>query len=149
MGAKRTIPFLLLLAGLSAVSGFLMSNMSWIGRIGINLIHKEYKFLKVWWQGALAVYVALLLLFVVQYIIQTRTHFVVCKLLHVLCFAAAIGGLYFTFSDFSNDITHRMLRDVFHVGAYLFWVGWMLISVFFLAIRRSIITNSDNKEPAA
>ncbi len=149
MGAKRTIAFLLLLAGLSAVSGFLMSNMSWIGRIGINLIHKEYKFLKVWWQGALAVYVALLLLFVVQYIIQTRTHFVVGKLLHVLCFAAAIGGLYFTFSDFSNDITHRMLRDVFHVGAYLFWVGWMLISVFFLAIRRSIITNSDNKEPAA
>lgn len=149
MGAKRTIPFLLLLAGLSAVSGFLMSNMSWIGRIGINLIHKEYKFLKVWWQGALAVYVALLLLFVVQYIIQTHTHFVVGKLLHVLCFAAAIGGLYFTFSDFSNDITHRMLRDVFHVGAYLFWVGWMLISVFFLAIRRSIITNSDNKEPAA
>lgn len=149
MGAKRTIPFLMLLAGLSAVSGFLMSNMSWIGRIGINLIHKEYKFLKVWWQGALVVYVALLVLFIVQYIIQKRTHFVVGKLLHVLCFAAAIGGLYFTFSDFSNDITHRMLRDVFHVGAYLFWVGWMLISVFFLAIRRSIITNSDNKEPAA
>ncbi|PQJ10038.1 cytochrome d ubiquinol oxidase subunit II [Flavipsychrobacter stenotrophus] len=149
MGAKRTIPFLLLLAGLSAVSGFLMSNMSWIGRIGINLIHKEYKFLKVWWQGALAVYVALLVLFVVQYIIQKRTHFVVGKLLHVLCFAAAIGGLYFTFSDFSNDITHRMLRDVFHVGAYLFWVGWMLISIFFLAIRRAVITNSDSMEPTA
>jgi hypothetical protein len=123
--------------------------MSWIGRVGINLMHKEYKFLKVWWQGALAVYVALLVLFVIQYILQKRTHFVVGKLLHIICFAAAIGGLYFTFSDFSDDITHRMLRDVFHVGAYLFWVGWMMISVFFLLVKKGHVKGSDNTEPIA
>lgn len=149
MRPQRTIPFILLLAALSAVSGFMMSNMSWIGRIGINLMHKEYKFLKVWWQGGLAVFAALILLFIIQTVIQKKAGFIVGKLLHLLCFAAAIGGLYFTFSDFSNDITHRLLRDVFHVGAYLFWVGWMLISVFFLAIRRAIVINSGSKEPLA
>ncbi len=143
---KRTVLFLFFLAGLSAVSGFLMSNMSWIGRIGINMMHKEYKFLKVWWQGATAVYVALLILFVIQYLLQKNLHHVVSKIVHVLLLGVAGAGLYFTFNDFSSDFTHRLLRDVFHVGAYLFWVGWMLISLFFITERRNAI-NSNSKEP--
>ncbi len=141
---KRTILFLLLLAGLSAVSGFLMSNMSWIGRVGINLMHKEYKFLKVWWQGGAVVYGALLVLFFIQWMLQKSLPFVVAKIVHVLLFAAAVYGLYFTYSDFSDDFTHRLLRDVFHVGAYLFWAGWMLISIFFISERRKKVIISDS-----
>lgn len=141
---KRTILFLLLLAGLSAVSGFLMSNMSWIGRVGINLMHKEYKFLKVWWQGGAVVYSALLILFFIHWILQKSLPFVVAKIVHVLLFGVAVYGLYFTYSDFSDDFTHRLLRDVFHVGAYLFWAGWMLISIFFISERRKKVIVSDN-----
>ena len=51
-----------LLAILSTVSGYLLSKASLVGRIGINLFYKEYKFLKVWWQGALVVFIVLLIL---------------------------------------------------------------------------------------
>ena len=146
---KRTIPFLFLLAGLSAVSGFLMSNMSWIGRVGINLVHKEYKFLKVWWQGGAVVYAALLFLFFIQWLLQKSLPFALGKVVHVLLFFAAVYGLYFTYSDFSDDFTHRLLRDVFHVGAYLFWAGWMLISIFFISERRKKATVADSKGSAA
>lgn len=147
MGAKRVLPFLLLLAALAAVSGFMMSHMSWIGKVGINLMHKEYKFLKVWWQGGVVVYGALLLFFMIQYFLQKQLPFVVAKMLHVLFLLAAIGGLYYTFSDFSNDFTHRLLRDVFHMGAYLFWVGWMLISIFFISIKRPTVIIAGSREP--
>lgn len=133
---KRTIPFLLFLGAYSAVSGYLMSNMSWVGRLGINLMHKEYKFLKTWWQGGAVVYVVLLLLFGIQLLIQKGLPNVLSKIVHVLLFGAAVYGFYFTYSDFSDDWTHKLLREVFHVGAYMFWFGWMLISIFFLSERR-------------
>lgn len=133
---KRIVPFLLFLAALSAVSGYLMSNMSWIGRVGVDLIHKEYKFLKTWWQGGAVVYGVLLLLFFIQLILQRSLSAVVARVMHVLLFGVAVYGLYFTYSDFSDDFTHKLLREVFHVGAYLFWVGWMLVSIFFITEKR-------------
>lgn len=136
---KRTILFLLLLAGLAAVSGFMMSHMSWIGRVGINLVHKEYKFLKVWWQGAAVVYSAFLVLFVIHWGIQKLLPLAVARIIHILLFAVAAYGLFLTFSDFSDDFTHRLLKSVFHLGAYLFWVGWMLICIFYASIRKKVI----------
>lgn len=131
---------MLFLAALSAVSGYLMSNMSWIGRVGVNLMHKEYKFLKTWWQGGGVVFGVLLLLFGIQYLLQRKLPFVLAKVVHVLLFGAAVYGLYFTYSDFSDDWTHKLLREVFHVGAYMFWAGWMFISIFFLTERRKVVT---------
>ena len=133
---KRNILFTLLLAMLSAISGFLMSNMSWIGRIGINMMHKEYKFLKVWWQGGLAVFGALMLLFLIHALLEKKLPFIVAKVMHVLMFFAAVFGLWYTYNDFYDDITHRLLRNVFHIGAYLFWAGWMMTCFFFLAKKR-------------
>ena len=133
---KRNILFILLLAMLSAISGFLMSNMSWIGRIGINLMHKEYKFLKVWWQGGLVVFGALMVLFALHAILEKALPFILAKIMHVVLFFAAVGGLYYTYTDFSDDVSHRWLRDVFHVGAYLFWAGWMMTCVFFLTSKK-------------
>ena len=143
---KRTILFLLFLAMLSALSGFLMSHMSWIGRVGINLMHQEYKFLKVWWQGGLVVYAVLLVLFVLHAIFDRVLPFIGAKLLHGLLFIAAIGGFYYTYSDFSDDFTHRILKNVFHVGAYLFWVGWMMTCIFFLVKKRKVKLSEVGKE---
>lgn len=146
---KRTILFLLLLAGIAAASGFMMSHMSWIGRVGINLVHKEYKFLKVWWQGAAVVYAAFLVLFFIQWLLQKMLPWTLAKIVHVLLLGFAGYGLFLTFNDFSDDFTHRLLKGVFHMGAYLFWVGWMLISIFFIAERRTAIIVADKTETAA
>jgi hypothetical protein len=129
---KKYILFILCLAAIAATSGYLMANMSWIGRLGINLMHREYKFLKVWWQGALAVYALLLILFTFHYILHRTFSKLTGRALHIVFIAVAFLGAYFTWSDFSKDFSHHLLRSRFHVGAYLFWVGWILIGVFFL-----------------
>ena len=60
---KRVIPFLLFLSGIACASGYLMSKLTGIGKIGITLMHREYQFLKIWWEGAIAVFLGLLILF--------------------------------------------------------------------------------------
>ena len=135
---KKNILFLLFMAMLSAVSGLLMSKMSFIGRVGINLMHKEYKFLKVWWQGALAVFAALLLLFIVHAIVQKVFPIMLARFIHFVLLLAAIGGLYLTYSDFEDDFSHHLLRNNFHLGAYLFWGAWMLMCIFFMTKKAPV-----------
>ncbi len=147
---KRALQLFILLAIVSVTSGYLMSQMSTVGRIGINLIHKEYKFLKVWWQGAAVVFAALMVLYFVQYVLNKAFVYTAGKIVHFLLFLAAVGGLYLTWADFDDDISHRLLRERFHIGAYLFWVGWMLISLYFITAKRKVplATLSDkNPEP--
>lgn len=129
---KRTLPILILLAILSVISGILMSKATWIGRVGITFFHKEYNLLKIWWQGASAVYIMLLLLFFLHYYFYQRLSLITARLLHVLLLLTAITCLYFTFDDFSNDFSHHLLGWRFHYGFYLFWIGWMLICLFFV-----------------
>ena len=129
---KRTIPFILLLAGLSVLSGYLLSKASLIGRTGINLFYKQYKFLKVWWKGASLVFVILLLLLIVQGIIENKASKRTANLIHTIAIVIALAGLYFTYSDFRNTLSHRLLGERFHLGTYLFWAGWIMISLFYL-----------------
>lgn len=46
---KSTGFILILLAALAALSGYLLSKASLVGKAGITLMYQEYKFLKVWW----------------------------------------------------------------------------------------------------
>lgn len=133
---KRTGPFVLLLAGVSVLSGYLLSKASLVGRVGINLFYKEYKFLKTWWQGAAVVFGVLLLLLLIQGIIQRQARRSTANWLHGALLLAAVAGLYLTYSDFRNTTNHRLLGERFHLGAYLFWIGWMMISLFYLVQRR-------------
>ena len=134
---KKNILFVILLAMLSAISGLLMSKMSFIGRVGINLMHKEYKFLKIWWHGGLAVFMVLLVLFLVHAAIQRAMPNAVAKVIHLLLFAAAAGGLYLTYNDFQDDFTHSLLKSNFHMGVYVFWASWMLEGLFFLSKKKA------------
>ncbi len=144
---KRAIQLLVLLAIISLISGYLMSQMSAVGRLGINLVHQEYKFLKVWWQGATVVFAALLVLYLVQLVLDRAFVYIAGKIVHFLLLLAAVGGMYLTYSDFDDDFTHKILRQRFHIGAYLFWVGWMLISLYFITAKRKVplATLSDKK----
>ena len=121
------------------MAGWFLSRMSFIGRIGINLMHKEYKFLKVWYQGAGVVFGIFIILFLLQLLVQRRLSFTTARLVHVIALIVAAVGLYFTYNDFRTDFAHGLMKERFHLGAYLFWIGWMAISLFFLSERRVMV----------
>jgi hypothetical protein len=135
---KRTSFLLFLLAVLSAISGYLLSKASLVGKVGISMFYKEYQFLKVWWQGALAVFGVLFLLFLIQGAIQRKAARGTANLIHIVCILLALAGLYFTYNDFRHDLSHKLLGERFHLGAYLFWVGWMMVCLFFLAQKKQV-----------
>ncbi|MEJ7912117.1 MAG: cytochrome d ubiquinol oxidase subunit II [Chitinophagaceae bacterium] len=125
---------LFVLGLLSALSGYLLSRASLVGRAGINLFYKEYKFLKTGWQGALLVFVLLVIVLLAHHAAQTklapgkRLGFFLTMLL------LALTGLFFTYSDFRHTLSHRLLGERFHLGGYLFWIGWMITSITYLLI---------------
>jgi hypothetical protein len=133
---RRHVPFLLYLLALSALSGWLMSHMSWIGRVGVNWFHKEYRFLKTWYKGGGTVLVILLLLFFLHQLAQRRLPRNTARAVHAMSLLVAVVGLFLTYSDFRSDFTHNILKERFHLGAYLFWVGWISISIYTLVVAR-------------
>ena len=133
---RRNIPFLLYLALLSALSGWLMSHMSWIGRVGVNLFHKEYKFLKVWYKGGAVVFGVLLFFFALQWLADRKLQRRLANGVQCIALILAIAGPWATYRDFRGDFTHSILKERFHLGAYLFWIGWISISIFLVVTAR-------------
>jgi hypothetical protein len=136
------IPVLLLLA---ALSGFLLSKPSMVGRIGINLFYKQYRFLHVWWHGALLVFVVWMIFLFVQGFAQKKLKTNQAIIVHCCMIFLALIGLYFTYRDFRDTTTHRWLKERFHIGAYLFWSGWILVSVFYLLQKKQIILHEEER----
>jgi hypothetical protein len=135
---KRSWFLLFLLVILSVISGYLLSKASLVGKAGISLFYREYQFLKVWWQGALVVFGVLFLLFLIQAAVQRKTARGTANFIHILCILLALAGLYFTYNDFRHDLSHRLLGERFHLGAYLFWIGWVMVSMFLLAQKKPV-----------
>src|SRR5207249_10826797 len=131
MRMKRKSGIILFLAILSFISGYLMSKASLVGRAGISLFYREYTFLKVWWKGALLILASFGLLFIVQGLIQ-RLGRKKAITIHIIACILAMSGLYFTFSDFRHSVSHHLLGERFHLGMYLFWIGWIIISLSYL-----------------
>ena len=146
---KRIFGLHFLLLAISACSGYLMSQMSMIGRIGIDMMHKELKFLQIWWQGAIVVYAVLLLLYLVQSLLHKILPLWVARFIHFVLLGVAVWGLYYTYNDFSDDISHRWMRQRFHVGAYLFWFGWMVICVYFTFMPAALAKGRGKTAPSA
>lgn len=139
---RRNLPFIVFLLLLSALSGWLMSHMSWIGRVGIDLMHKEYKPLKVWYRGGGIVFAILLVLFLLQWLADRKLAKPKARGVQIVALLLAVAGLLFTYNDFRTDFTHNILKERFHLGMYLFWVGWMSISLYLLATFRVQHTDS-------
>jgi hypothetical protein len=136
MNGKR-ISVLVLFLGMSAcLSGYLMSKASFVGKLGMTYIYKEYRFLKTWWKGALAVFVIWIVLLVIQTIVERKLSKTKATAVHVIFIILALAGLYFTYSDFQHTTSHRWLKEKFHIGAYIFWLGWIIISTFSIVQTR-------------
>jgi hypothetical protein len=125
---RKYVSLTFVLAVLSLLSGYLLSKVSLTGRAGISLFYKEYRFLKVWWQGALVVFGTLLLLLLLQASISSKLTRTKANLFHGFMILLALLGLYFTYQDFRHTIAHRLLGERFHLGAYLFWISWIISS---------------------
>lgn len=132
---RRNTFFVIYLGLLAALSGWLMSHMSWIGRVGINFFHKEYQFLKTWYKGAALIFAVLLLFLLIQGLINRKCARQTSRIVHIIAITAALAGLWATYTDFRTDFTHGILKERFHLGAYLFWIGWISISLFLLTSR--------------
>jgi len=133
---KKNALVIALLVVLSIISGYLMSNASLVGKAGMSLFYQEYNFLKVWWQGALAVFAVLILLFILLYFLQQKVSFSKIKTICILFSLAGLLGLYLTYYDFRHTLSHRFLGERFHLGAYLFWIGWIAVSIYYFSVQQ-------------
>lgn len=136
-----------ILSGITLLSGILTSGISLVGRVGVNTFYKEYKFFKVWWQSALVCAVAFLVVGLLLYLIDKKFNGIkrICILLVFLLIF--IGGLFFTYLDFRNDLAHRWLGERFHIGIYLYWIGFIIVDLFFVVIPKRLnlasLTNTE------
>jgi hypothetical protein len=117
----------------------MMSQPSLVGRVGMDLFYKQYRFLKTWWQGALLVFAVWILVLFVQGLVQKKLSAPKARIFHIVMIMFALAGFYFTWSDFHHTTTHRWLKDRFHIGAYLFWLGWILVSIHYLLQNKDSI----------
>lgn len=146
---KRKSLFIVLLAFLSCASGYLMSKASWISRVGITFFYKEFNFLKIRWQGAMAVFLVLMVLFLIHHLLQQKLSAIAARALHILILFIAAACLYYTYDDYASNLSHRLVGWHFYYGLYVFWMGWILICLFFILERKrtvTIVTNSDKTE---
>jgi hypothetical protein len=133
---KRRQLLILFLLVLAAMVGYLLSKASLVGRAGISLFYQQYRFLKIWWQAGLVVFILWMIFFFLQAWVQRRRSQRSSRLIHTAAILFALLGLYLTYLDFRHTISHRWLGERFHLGGYLFWIGWITISVFFLTEKR-------------
>ncbi len=135
---RRSASLTLFLVLLSIVCGYLLSSASWVGKMGINLFYTEYSFLKSWWKSALLIFSVLIFLYALQSVVQRYASASIAKVVHIFALVAALVGLYFTYDDFRHTLSHRLLGERFHLGGYLFWIGWMVISVYLLMTKKIV-----------
>lgn len=129
---KRLAFLVIFLTALSTLSGYLLSKATWISRVGMSLFYNQYNFLKTWWKGALLVFSVLMILLIIQTIVQSKLPSIAAKIFHTIMLFAALVGLYFTYRDFRHTLSHRWLGERFHIGVYIFWLGWITISLFYI-----------------
>ena len=139
MKVKRVSLLVVVLAALAWLSGYLMSKASFVGRLGMTYIYQEYRFLKTWWKGALVVFFVWMIVLAIQAIAEKKLPKTKATVVHVTFILLALLGLYLTYSDFQNTTSHRWLKEKFHIGAYLFWLGWIIISAFSIVQKKEDI----------
>jgi hypothetical protein len=113
---------------------YLISKISWIGKIGIATVHKEYRLLRSDWKTFLLLFSLQVILIIILAVIRTRPQKISTLVTSLLLMLGAVG-LFLTFRDFIYTYTHRLLKERFHLGFYLFWIGWIGNCIFFLALK--------------
>jgi hypothetical protein len=130
---NRSLLFILFLAVLSLLTGYLLSAISFIGKAGIALFYSQYHFLRSLWINALLVFIIWTVLLIVLHTIKKSTSKATFKLVFTVLILTAMVGLLLSYADFRHSLSHRLLGERFHLGVYLFWLGLIFVPVFVLA----------------
>lgn len=129
---KRGIGIIIFLSLLSVVAGYLLSKVSLVGRMGMSLFYKEYNFLKSWWKGTMLLFVVLMLLFFIHGAIRKKLPKATSNKIFIISVVLALTGLYISYDDFRHTVSHHMLGERFHLGVYLFWIGWIVTGFYYI-----------------
>lgn len=141
---KRKLTFLIAFQSVfTLLQVYLISKISLLGRIGIAIAYTEYKFLRSGWKMYLLLMaVQLLTIGLLRYVYKTRerrTYFTVIGAVATV----ALAGLWFTYNDFTHTLSHRLLKEPFHLGFYLFWLGLLITCAFFAVQPAKVAPSRD------
>lgn len=140
---RKLVSLNALLIPLAVISGRALSKATLAGKAGIFFLYREYLFLNSWWKGAALVFGTWAILEIIQYRIWKKYNTSRNRAIQAGFIALAAIGVYFTYLDFST-FSHGLLGKRFHIGGYLFWIGWCSISIFFIALRKKENAEAQN-----
>jgi len=130
-------PYIFLLqAVLSVISGFLISKMSWLGRIGVTWFMPQYIVFKTWWKTAIILFLVQVVVLFIQWMVKRKASAKVAFFTALVFLLVGLAGLYFTYNDFQSTFTHKLMKEKFHLGFYLFWLTWIIGSLYILATKK-------------
>jgi hypothetical protein len=135
---KKLISLNAILIPLAIIAGWTLSKSTIVGKVGIHFLHREYAFLNSWWKGALFVWGVWVILEIIQYMVWKKKRRNINMTLQASFIFLAVLGLYYTYLDF-RSFSHGLLGERFHIGGYLFWIGWCIISIYFLKLSNEKI----------
>lgn len=144
---KNTALLILVQGIISLLCGILSSKMSFIGKIGIQVMHRDYLIFKSWWKTAL---VCFIIQFSLILILSALKAYAGLRTVRVIAFSLLIAGMigaYFTYIDFTTT-SHKMMRAKFHIAGYLFWLAWFINCIYFItSSKKQIPLNTLQEEP--
>lgn len=120
---------------LSTISGVLLSQMSFIGKVGISVLYREYGIFKIWWKTAVLLFAIQLALLLVLWLVKKLVGRRLALAVFSLFLLFGLAGAYFSYLDFTTT-THRVMKTNFHLGIYLFWGTWVLACIYFMVVPR-------------
>jgi hypothetical protein len=116
---------------------YLISKISTIGKIGIATTYHQYHWLRVFWLTYTVLTVFQLALILTLYMMGKRSTKKMTNLVNTIFLFAGGLGLVLTFQDFMHTYSHRLLKERFHLGFYIFWLCWIGTCAFFLFSNRT------------
>jgi hypothetical protein len=130
--ARRIFTLLLCQLLLCWLETYLISKISLIGKVGIATVHHEYALLRSFWKTYALLSILQVALIITLYVLGKRSSKKITNLVSTVLLVAGLLGLVFTFLDFLHTYSHRLLKERFHLGFYIFWLSWMCTCLFFL-----------------
>ena len=133
----------------SVISGVLITKMSFLGRIGVHTMYREYLVFRSWWKTALLLFIIQAVLILILVICKKVATLALTRFVSLALIVLGAIGLFFTYIDFTTT-SHKLMKSSFHWGFYLFWIGWFISCLFFLfskkPIKQSIVQTPNIKE---
>ena len=120
---------------LCCIESYLVSKISFIGKAGIALFYKEYRFLRSGWKTFLFFFALQMIVILVLYFVKKKFPARIANYTATGLLAISIAGLWATFHDFQHTFSHRLLKEQFHLAFYLFWLAWAGSCIFFLVSK--------------